>query len=204
VLLLNNDAVADAGVPDALERAAAARPDAGMLACKIYLENDVLRTLGIEGLVLRYGGLYGPGTGLTDDADLTALLHKRRFPIIGDGAGVWSFVHVDDAAAATVAAIDAGGPGSYNVADDEPAAVADWLPELARALDAPPPRHVPVWLGRLVAGTVAVSMMTRIRGADNAKAKRELGWVLRYPSWREGFRLGLSESSDHRVGAARA
>ena len=157
----------------------------------VRLERAVLGAPGIEGIALRYGNFYGPGTGLAEDGDVAALVRKRRLPVIGAGTGVWSFVHVDDAATATLAAIDRGASGAYNVADDEPVAVADWLPELARALDAPPPRHVPVWLGRLAAGAVGVSMMTRIRGASNAKAKRELGWRPRYATYREGFRDGL-------------
>ena len=158
------------------------------LAAIRYLEAAVLDTGGIA---LRYGNFYGPGTGLAEDGEVAALVRKRRLPVIGAGTGVWSFVHVDDAATATLAAIDRSASGAYNVADDEPVAVADWLPELARALDAPPPRHVPVWLGRLAAGAVGVSMMTRIRGASNAKAKRELGWRPRYATYREGFRDGL-------------
>jgi nucleoside-diphosphate-sugar epimerase len=119
-------------------------------------------------------------------------VRKRRLPIIGDGAGVWSFVHVDDAAAATDAAVERGTPGVYNIVDDEPVPVASCFPT-SRTLGAKPPRYVPVWLGRLVAGDVAVSMMTRIRGTSNAKAKRELGWSPRYATWREGFRAELSE-----------
>jgi nucleoside-diphosphate-sugar epimerase len=158
-----------------------------------HLERAVLEAEGLEGLVLRYGGLYGPGTGLADDGDMTPLVRKRRLPIIGDGSGVWSFIHVDDAAAATVAAVERGDPGIYNIVDDEPAPASEWLPELARALGAPPPRHLPVWLGRLAAGDAAVSMFTRIQGSDNSKAKRELGWTPRYASWREGFRYGLAD-----------
>ena len=119
-------------------------------------------------------------------------VRKRRFPIIGDGGGVFSHVHVDDAATATVAAVDHGRPGVYNIVDDEPAPVRDWLPVLARALDAKPPRRIPRWLGRLAAGETATLMMTEARGASNAKAKRELGWQLRYPSWRQGFEQGLA------------
>jgi 2-alkyl-3-oxoalkanoate reductase len=156
-----------------------------------YLEQAVTGAQGIDGLALRYGNFYGPGTGFALDGDLVALVRKRRLPIIGDGGGVWSFVHVDDVAAATLAAVERGAPGIYNVADDEPAPVAEWLPELARAVGAKPPRRVPVWLGRVAAGEVGVSMMTRIRGASNAKAKRELAWQPRYPSWRQGFRTGL-------------
>ncbi len=114
-------------------------------------------------------------------------MRKRRFPIVGDGGGVWSFVHLDDAAAATVLALERGLPGVYNVVDDDPAPVREWLPVLAEVLGAKPPRHVPRWLARLAAGEVGVAMMTEVQGAANARAKRELGWTLRYPSWRQGF-----------------
>jgi nucleoside-diphosphate-sugar epimerase len=146
-----------------------------------------------EGLVLRYGGFYGPGTSISraPDAAMAVPIRKRMFPIIGDGAGVWSHIHIEDAAAATVAAVDHGQPGVYNVADDEPAPVREWLPALASALDAKPPRRIPRWLGRLAAGETVTLMMTDSRGASNEKAKRELGWQLRYPSWREGFARGL-------------
>jgi nucleoside-diphosphate-sugar epimerase len=122
------------------------------------------------------------------------LVRRRKLPIIGDGTCVWSFLHLDDAATATLAAVERGAPGAYNIAADEPAPVAVWLPELAKIIGAKPPRRIPVWLGRLAAGEPGVSMFTRIRGAVNAKAKRELGWRLLYPSWREGFRRGLSET----------
>jgi 2-alkyl-3-oxoalkanoate reductase len=134
------------------------------------------------GLVLRYGGLYGS----PEDAQLE-LVRKRRFPLVGDGGGVWSFVHLDDAAAATVLALERGAPGIYNVVDDEPAPVREWLPALATAIGAKPPRRVPRWLARIVAGEAGVALMTEIRGASNQKAKRELGWTLRHPSWRQGF-----------------
>ena len=134
------------------------------------------------GIALRYGGFYGS----PDDAQLE-LVRKRRFPIVGDGGGIWSFVHLDDAAAATVLALERGTPGIYNVVDDEPAPVREWLPALATAIGAKPPRRVPLWLARLLAGESGVVLMTEIRGASNAKAKRELGWKLRYPSWRRGF-----------------
>ena len=140
-------------------------------------------TVGAGGLALRYGGFYGS----PDDAQLE-LVRRRRFPIVGDGGGIWSFVHLDDAAAATVLALERGKPGIYNVVDDEPAAVREWLPALAAAIGAKPPRRVPRWLARLLAGEAGVVLMTEIRGASNAKAKHELGWTLRYPSWREGFR----------------
>jgi nucleoside-diphosphate-sugar epimerase len=146
-----------------------------------------------EGLVLRYGGLYGPGTAisLAPDAVMAALIRKRRFPIVGGGGGVFSHVHIEDAAAATAIAVDHGQPGIYNVVDDEPAPVRVWLPVLASALDAKRPRRIPRWLGRLLAGEAPAVMMTEVRGASNEKAKRELGWQLRYPSWRQGFAHGL-------------
>jgi nucleoside-diphosphate-sugar epimerase len=155
------------------------------------LEAAVTDAEGLEGLALRYGGFYGPGTSLALDGELVEVIRRRRFPIVGRGTGVWSLVHIDDAAGATAAALERGAPGVYNVADDAPAPVSEWLPELSRILGAKPPRRVPVWLGRLVAGDAAVSMMTQIRGADNAKAKRELGWTPIWATWREGFRRGL-------------
>jgi nucleoside-diphosphate-sugar epimerase len=157
-----------------------------------YLENAILGASDLEGIALRYASFYGPGTGFDVNGDIVNLVRKRGLPIIGNGAGVWSFVHVDDAAAATIAALERGTAGVYNIVDDEPAPVAKWLPELARLLGAKPPRHVPVWLGRLAAGEVGVSMMTQIRGISSAKAKRQLGWRPRYSSWREGFRVVLS------------
>jgi nucleoside-diphosphate-sugar epimerase len=120
------------------------------------------------------------------------LIQRRQVPIIGDGAGVWSFLHVTDAAGATVAAVERGAPGIYNIVDDEPAAVAQWLPVIASAAGARPPLHVPTWVGRLVAGPAAASMMTQVRGCSNAKAKRELSWQLVWPSWRDGFARGLA------------
>jgi nucleoside-diphosphate-sugar epimerase len=162
-------------------------------AAYLYLERAVTRIQWGEGLVLRYGGFYGPGTStsLAPDAVMAALIRKRRFPIVGDGGGVFSHVHVNDAAAATAIAVERGQHGVYNVVDDEPAPVREWLPVLASALGAKPPRRVPRWLGRLVAGEGATVMMTEARGASNAKAKRELGWQPRYASWREGFTHGL-------------
>jgi nucleoside-diphosphate-sugar epimerase len=145
-----------------------------------------------DGLVLRYGALYGPGTSLSASGEITEMVRKRRFPIVGKGTGVWSFAHIDDVAGATLAAIERGAPGVYNVVDDEPAPVAQWLPDLASVLGAKPPRRVPVWLGRLAAGEAVVGAMTDVRGAANAKAKRELGWQPAYASWRQGFRTGLS------------
>jgi len=163
------------------------------LAAIRYVENAVMNADGIEGIALRYGNFYGPGTGFDVDGSMVAQVRRRRFPVVGDGSGVWSFVHMDDAAAAAIAAIARGGPGVYNVADDEPLPVSVWLPLLAGAVGAKPPMHVPVWLGRLAAGAVGVSMMTRIPGTSNAKAKTELGWAPRYRSCREGFRHGLGD-----------
>jgi nucleoside-diphosphate-sugar epimerase len=159
----------------------------------LHVERAVTTIEWGEGLVLRYGSFYGPGTGisLAPDAVLAAPIRKRRFPIVGDGGGVMSHIHIDDAAAATVAAIDHGQPGVYNVVDDEPAPVREWLPVLASALDAKPPRRIPRWLGRLAAGEAATLVMTEVRGASNAKAKRELGWQPHYASWRQGFAQGL-------------
>jgi 2-alkyl-3-oxoalkanoate reductase len=157
-----------------------------------HLESAVLSAGDIDGVVLRYGGFYGPQSSISPEGEIVAMVRKRRFPIVGDGAGVWSFVHLDDVATATAAAIERGAPGIYNIVDDEPARVADWLPVLAAAAGAKPPRHVPVWLGRLAVGPQGVAMMTEIRGASNAKTKRELGWQLIHPSWREGFRSVLS------------
>jgi 2-alkyl-3-oxoalkanoate reductase len=135
------------------------------------------------GIALRYGAFYG-----ASNDGLVPVVRKRRFPIVGDGAGMMSFIHVDDAAAATVIALEHDGPAIYNIVDDEPAPVRDWLPVLAEALGAKPPRHVPRWLARLIAGEAAAMLGTEARGASNAKAKRELGWEPRYPSWRQGFR----------------
>jgi 2-alkyl-3-oxoalkanoate reductase len=158
-----------------------------------HLERAVLDAADLEGIALRYASFYGPGTGVARDGDIVELVAKRKLPIVGNGAGVWSFVHIDDAASATVAAIDRGAPGIYNVVDDEPAPVTQWLPALAEAIDAKPPRRLPVWLARMAIGDVGVSMMTRIRGASNAKARSELGWAPRYATWREGFVSGLTD-----------
>ena len=149
-----------------------------------HLEAAVLNA---GGAVLRYGGLYGPGA--TDDQ--VELVRKRQFPLVGSGAGHCSWVHLDDAASATVLAVEQKASGVFNVVDDEPAAAREWLPYLAACAGAKPPMRVPRWLARLLAGDVAVTMMTEGRGFSNAKAKRELGWQLRYPSWRQGFKEGL-------------
>jgi len=156
------------------------------LAAIRFLE-DAVTSAPLEGIVLRYGNFYGPG----DSEPLLELIRKRQFPIIGDGGGVWSWIHLDDAAAATVAALERGRRGAYNVTDDEPARVAEWLRYLAQVVGATPPRRVPAWLGRLVAGDVPVRWMTEGRGSSNEKAKRELDWRPAWSSWRDGFRDGL-------------
>lgn len=157
----------------------------------LYLEAVTTGTPGIEGLALRYGGFYGPGQALGKGGVMVEGVAARKIPIVGRGSGIWSFVHIDDAAAATALAVDRGAPGIYNIVDDEPAPVSEWLPYLAEILGAKPPRRFPVWLARIFVGEPLVSMMTEIRGSSNAKAKRELGWRLRYPTWREGFNEGL-------------
>ncbi len=155
------------------------------------LEDAVTRTDGIEGLVLRYGFFYGPGSTYAGDGHLAREVRRRRLPVVGGGTGVFSFIHVDDAAAATVAAIARGAPGVYNVVDDEPAAMREWVPAYAEALGAKPPRRVPAWLARLLAGRYTASMGTQLRGSSNEKAKQALGWQPRHPSWRQGFREAL-------------
>jgi 2-alkyl-3-oxoalkanoate reductase len=152
-----------------------------------HVEAAVTGARPIEGLVLRYGILYGPGAS----DEMVDIVRKRRMPLVGDGAGVWSFTHVYDAASAAAAAVGTGAPGIYNVVDDEPAPVREWLPYLAECVGARPPWHVPTRLGRIMAGDSVVSMMTQIRGSSNAKARRELGWAPKYASWREGFASGL-------------
>lgn len=154
-------------------------------------EHEVLECPDFTGLVLRYGQFYGPGTYLARDGHMGREVRRRRFPVVGPGTGMFSFLHVDDAAGATLAALERGA-GVYNVVDDEPAPLSEWLPVYAEALGAKPPRKVPVWLAKLVAGTAVASSAVELRGAANAKAKRELGWEPRHPSWREGFRAALS------------
>jgi nucleoside-diphosphate-sugar epimerase len=152
-----------------------------------HLEAAVTGAEWTEGIVLRYGAFYGPGTSLAVGGEQFEMVRKRKFPVVGDGAGMWSFVHVADAAEATVAAVARGRRGIYNVVDDEPAPVAEWLPVLAQQAGAPKPWRVPRFVGRLLAGEAAVVMMTDARGASNGKAKRELGWAPRHASWRQGF-----------------
>jgi nucleoside-diphosphate-sugar epimerase len=152
-----------------------------------HLEQAVLGADWTEGIVLRYGGFYGPGTSMAPGAEQVELVRRRKFPLVGGGGGVWSFIHVADAAEATVAAVEHGSRGVYNVVDDDPAQVAEWLPALVQELGAKKPVRVPRFVGRLFAGEVGVVMMTDARGASNAKAKRELGWRPAHPSWRQGF-----------------
>jgi nucleoside-diphosphate-sugar epimerase len=168
-------------------------PVAGMRAAHaaiVACERQVRETP--EGVVLRYGGFYGPGTNIARGEDMAELVAKRRVPIVGDGGGMWSFTHVDDAAGGVLATLGADVPGGvYAIVDDEPAPVREWLPALAAALGAPPPRRVPRWVGRLAAGAPMTMMLTEARGASNARTKTALGWAPRWPSWREGFARGL-------------
>ena len=171
---------------------------------------DAIRTLEaavtggdeLVGVVLRYGAVYGPGTGLGEGGELVEAVRGGKMPLVGNAGGVWSFLHVDDMATATVAAIEGRGRGVYNVVDDDPAAVAEWLPCLARAVGAKPPRRVPAWLARLVIGEQGVAMMTESRGSSNAKAKRELEWRPTWPSWRDGFVHGLGAAGEQRPARA--
>ncbi len=166
-----------------------------------YLEHAVTGSTQPEGIVLRYGVFYGPDTGMLDHATIEQIRH-RRVPLIGDGGGWWSFVHVDDAADATVRAVERGRPGSsYNIVDDEPAEVREWLPALAQMLDAKPPFHLPAWIGRLVAGEHMVSMMTQVRAGSNIKARRDLDWEPLRPSWREGFSVIAHQALSHKSAA---
>ncbi len=166
----------------------AAGTSGAAVAALIDLERQVGSTADLEGLVLRCGWLYGPGTHLAADGSAAEEVRKRRYPVVGTGTGTFSFLHVEDAAAAFAAALERGSPGAYNVADDEPAPMWEWLPVYAEALGAKPPRRVPFWLARLVAGKAAAEAAVEMRGVTNAKAKRELGWQARYASWRQGLR----------------
>lgn len=179
----------------------------GTLDAIMHLESTVLRDRSVEGFVLRYGSFYGPGTSLGVGGSLLEDVRKRRVPIIGRGTGYWSFLHIEDAATATLAAVEAETPGLYNIADDEPAPVSEWLPFLAESLGSKPPLHIPTWVGRFAIGQHGVAMMTTGRGASNHKAKSTLRWRLKWPSWRQGFQHGLEEHSQlltvgiHRVSA---
>ena len=166
-------------------------PEAPMsrgITAAVALERSTLETPGLEGVVLRYGYLYGPDIGSVPGGFEVDEVRRRRYPIVGDGTGIFSMVHVEDAASAAVAAVERGAPGIYNVCDDDPAPLAEWLPVCAEALGAKPPRRVPVWLANRIAGKQAVGMATRLEGASNQKAKRELNWQPKHPSWRQGFR----------------
>ena len=165
-------------------------PQAKSLLAQDALERATLETPGLEGVVLRYGWFYGPRTHYASDGSWAHDVRRRRFPIVGKGTGIFSFIHVDDAVAATAATLDRGS-GIYNVCDDDPAPMREWLPVYAEALGAKPPRRVPVWLASWVTGKQAAVMAERLEGASNEKAKRELGWQPRYPSWRQGFREAL-------------
>lgn len=156
----------------------------------LELEHAVTTAEGLDGIALRYGFFYGPGTWFARGTKLAREVERRRYPVVGDGGGIFSFVHVDDAAAATIRALEEGAPGVYNVVDDDPAAMREWLPAFADALGAKPPRRVPLWLAKLVAGQQA-EWGAHMRGASNSKAKRELGWQPRYATWRVGFREGI-------------
>lgn len=157
-----------------------------------YLERTVCEAAEIEGLVLRYGAFYGPGTSAgADGGDQIKAVRKRQFPLVGKGNGIISLIHIDDAASATVRAVGHSAPGLYNIVDDEPAPQSQWLPFLAEAVGAKPPRKLPAWLVKPMIGEVGVNMMTANRGSSNEKAKRELGWELAYPTWRQGVRTGL-------------
>jgi nucleoside-diphosphate-sugar epimerase len=170
------------------------------LAAMRHLEEAVLGAEWTEGIALRYGGFYGPGTNLAPGGELFEMIRKRRFPLIGDGGGIWSFIHIADAAAATLAAVEHGNRGVYNVVDDDPAPVAEWLPYLTQLLSGKRPRRMPRIVVRLVAGEGGVVMMTDARGASNTKAKRELGWQPAYPSWRQGFAVVEKEHAPEMAG----
>ena len=164
---------------------------AGTLAAIAHVEDAVAGAGDLEGVVLRYGGFYGPGTGISAGGDMLDLVRKRQLPVVGSGAGISSFVHIVDAAAATAIAVERGAPGLYNIVDDDPAPASEWIPGLAAAVGAKPPWHLPAWLARPLIGQHGLNVMTQARGSANGKAKAELGWTLQYPSWREGFRTGL-------------
>ena len=166
-------------------------PSTGLARAAIRYVEETVPHEAPEGIVLRYGSFYGPGAS----DFLLDMMRKRRVPVIGGGTGVWSFIEVSDAAAATLAAVDRGAPGIYNIVDDDPAPVAEWIPYLAEVMGVKPPMRLPGWLGRLLAGEFVVAQMTTSRGSSNEKAKKELGWEPRYASWRDGFRAWVSSAS---------
>lgn len=182
------DAVKD---EDARTFEGAPEPFGSAVGAVLDLERQVTGAEGMEGVVLRYGWFYGPGTFYAQDGSAANDVRKRRQPVVGKGDGVFSFVHVDDAAGATVAAVEGGAPGVYNVTDDEPAAMRDWLPLFAEAVGAKRPMRLPLWLAKLAAPKIVVGLATTLRGASNERFKGEFGWQPRYASWREGFREGL-------------
>jgi nucleoside-diphosphate-sugar epimerase len=189
---------------DPLDRAPIREMRANLAAIR-HLEQAVLGARWTEGIVLRYGAFYGPGTSLAPGEEQFELIRQRKFPLVGNAGGVFSFIHVADAADATVAAVQQGTQGVYNVVDDDPATVAEWLPALAQTLGAKKPMRVPRFVGRLFAGEAGVVMMTEVRGASNAKAKRELGWRPAHPSWRQGFaELSASRATGRQEVAAAA
>ncbi|MEP6715688.1 MAG: NAD(P)-dependent oxidoreductase [Terriglobia bacterium] len=159
-----------------------------------HLEAAVQNTAGMDGIVLRYGSLYGPGNGLSEGGPTVEQVRRRKFPVVGAGTGVWSFIHVDDAARATLLAVTRGAAGVYNIVDDDPAPVSQWLPALAEIVGGKPPLRLPAWLARFAVGETGVLMMTQARGASNRKAKTELNWQLVWPSWRQGFNRGLGDT----------
>jgi nucleoside-diphosphate-sugar epimerase len=163
-------------------------PSAARMVAAITHVDQTVPAEAPQGVVLRYGAFYGPGASDV----LVEVVRKRRLPVIGGGTGIWSFIEITDAATATLAAVDSGAPGIYNVVDDDPAPVAEWLPYLAQVAGTKPPLRLPAWLGRLLAGPFVVAQMTSSRGSSNQKARKELGWVPRYASWREGFRAWVS------------
>ncbi|MDQ3732936.1 MAG: NAD-dependent epimerase/dehydratase family protein [Actinomycetota bacterium] len=169
----------------------APEPFGSTVRLHVEMERRIVENTSFAGLVLRFGFWYGPGTSFASDGYTAREVRRRRYPVVGNGGGMFSFVHIDDVVTATIASLDRGAPGVYNVVDDDPAPMREWLPGYAEALGAPRPLRVPVWLARLAAGTLVVGQATRMRGASNAKAKRELGWEPTYPTWREGFRTAL-------------
>ncbi|MGH3650595.1 MAG: NAD-dependent epimerase/dehydratase family protein, partial [Acidimicrobiia bacterium] len=169
------------------------------LAAIRHLEQAVLEARWTVGVVLRYGGFYGPGTNMAPGGEIFEMIRKRRFPLVGDGGGVWSFIHIADAAEATMTAVEHGKRGVYNIVDDDPAPVAEWLPYLTHMLSGKKPRRMPRFILRLVTGEAGVVMMTDARGASNAKAKRELAWSPAHSSWRQGFAAASEESTHQRI-----
>lgn len=161
------------------------------LAAIKHVEQAVTTAHGIEGVVLRYGNFYGPGNAMSRTGEMGEAVKRGKFPVVGGGAGVWSWIHIDDAAAATVVAIERGAPGVYNIVDDDPAPIGEWLPYLAEQLGGKKPMRLPAWLAKPLVGEFGVALMTTVRGSSNAKAKRELGWAPRWASWRDGFRDGM-------------